>query len=259
MAPKTLYMKLISALIIALCMLPPFAVMAQDKLPVKFGKIAPEDFTLPASPVIDSNTNAVIVADLGVTTFKGNTAGWVSYVFKRKTRIKILNKKGFDLASVKILLYTDGEQKEIIDDFTANTYNLENDKVIVTKLERKDIFSSKVDKNYIEQKFTMPGVKENAIIEYSYTIVSDFYFNIPAWRFQNIEYPCLWSEYQVTIPSLVGYVFNKRGVHSFTIDKADDGHDNYLIRMPKTDALAAIERSLNINANTVKHRWGRRT
>lgn len=248
-------MKLTMAFLTGIAVLSMFTALAQQ-LPVKFGKISPEDFTLPASPVIDSSTNAVIVADLGVTTFKGNTDGWVSYVFKRKTRIKILNKKGFDLATVKILLFTDDEQKEVIDDFSANTYILENDKVVTTKLERKDMFSSKIDKNYIEQKFTMPGVKENAIIEYSYTIISDFYFNIPSWHFQNLEYPCLWSEYQVTIPSLVGYVFNKRGVHSFYVDKADEGHENYLIRQPKTNATLAIDQgSISVNANTVKHRW----
>ena len=256
MLPKTLTMKLISTLAISICLLSSFAAGAQDKIPVKFGKLSPEDFTLPASPVIDSNTSAVIIADLGVTTFKGNSSGWVSYVFKRKKRVKLLNKKGFDLATVKIMLYTDGEDKEMIDDFSATTFNLENGKVIATQLEKKDMFSSKVDKNHLEQKFTMPGIKENAIIEYSYTIISDFYFNIPSWQFQNVEYPCLWSEYQVTIPSLVGYVFNKRGIHSFYIDKADEGHENYLIRQPKTDMMIGIDQgSLSVNANTIKHRW----
>ena len=231
---------------------------AQEKMPVKFGKVSAEDFILPPSQVVDSNTNAVIIADYGITAFKGNNDGWVSYVFKRKTRIKILNKKGFDLATVSISLYTDGDSREQLEDVTATTYNAENGIVVPAKLEKKDLFSSRIDKNHIEQKFTMPGVKENSVIEYSYTIISDFYFNIPSWQFQNIEYPCLWSEYEVTIPSLVGYVFNKRGVHPFYIDKADDGHENYLIRPKSTDLLASSatrDNSLSINANTVKHRW----
>ena len=251
-------MKITLATAFVLVLTSHLSLVAQDKIPVKFGTVTPADFSLPASPAIDSNTNAVIIADLGVTTFKGNKLGWVSYVYKRKARIKILNKKGFDLATVKIRLYTYDEQTEVIDDFSAYTYNLENGKVVTTKMEKKDMFSNKLDKNRIEQKFTVPGVKENSIIEYSYTVISDFYFNIPSWQFQNIDYPSLWSEYQVTIPSLVGYVFNKRGVHKFDIDKADEGHESYLIREKSEDAKASIidnEHMLSVNASTVKHRW----
>lgn len=230
---------------------------AQDKTPAKFGKLSPEDFSLRASPVIDSNTNAVIIADMGITTFKGNDAGWVSYVFKRKTRIKIINKKAFELATVKIPLYVDGDEKEKADDISAAAYNLENGNVVVTKMEKKDLFTTRIDKNRLEQKFSLPGVKENSIIEYSYSITSDFFFNIPAWQFQNIDYPCLWSEYEVTIPSLVGYVFNKRGVHPFQVDKADDGHEVYRIKEVNGDIRMATSESqvMNVNATTVKHRW----
>ncbi|MEO6315349.1 MAG: transglutaminase-like domain-containing protein [Chitinophagaceae bacterium] len=228
---------------------------AQDKNSPAFNKITPEDFILRASPAIDSSSNAVIIADLGITTFKGNSQGWVSYIFKRKTRIKILNKNAFDLATVKIHLYTDGESRETLDNFSAVCYNLENGLVVPTKMEKKDLFTDKIDKNIIEQKFTLPGVKEESIIEYSYTVNSDFYFNIPEWEFQSRNYPCLWSEYQVTIPSLVGYVFTKRGVHPFFIDKASDGHESYLLRSKRDGSRMDADQSFSITANTVKHRW----
>ncbi|MEO5591262.1 MAG: hypothetical protein ABIR15_20180 [Chitinophagaceae bacterium] len=228
---------------------------AQQKTPVNFSKVSVQDFSIPANPLIDSSTNAIIIADYGITTFKGNNQGWVSYVFKHKTRIKILNKKAFGLATVKVTLYADGDAREKMENFSAVTYNLENNNVIPVKMEKTDLFTNKIDKNHIEQKFTLPGVKENSIIEYSYTINSDFYFNIPEWGFQNIDYPCLWSEYEVTIPSLVGYVFTKRGVHPFYIDKADEGHEAYLIKRNKSDGLSTRDETLSVSANTVKHRW----
>jgi len=227
---------------------------AQDKND-KFNKITPQDFTMPVSAAIDSNTNAIIIADAGVTTFKGNNQGWVSYVFKRRTRIMIINKKAFDLATVKIHLYTQDDDKEKMEGLSATTYNLENGAVVPVKMEKNDLYTDKIDKNRLEQKFTLPAVKENSIIEYSYTINSDFYFNIPEWEFQNAQYPCLWSEYEVTIPSLVGYVFTKRGVHPFFIDKASDGHDNYSLRRRKSEGLVNNEESITVSANTVKHRW----
>src|ERR1700712_5453151 len=148
----------------------------QQKTPVTFGKVSVQDFTLPPNSIIDSSTSAVIIADVGTPTFKGNNTGWVSYVFKRKKRIKILDKKAFELATVKIPLYTDGDAREKIENITATTFNLENGIVVATKMEKNDLFTDKIDKNRIEQKFTMPGVKENSIIEYSYTVNSDFYF-----------------------------------------------------------------------------------
>ena len=99
-----------SVLALLLCLLN--NVFAQGRGGLKPSKIAVSDFTLPSSQVIDSNTNAVILSDIGVTDFQGNRKGWFSYIFKRRTRIKILNKKAFELASVKISLYHDNDDEE---------------------------------------------------------------------------------------------------------------------------------------------------
>jgi len=228
----------------------------QQKPPVNFGKVTPADFVIPSNTVTDSSTAAVFIADIGNTSFKGNDKGGISYIFKRKTRIKIFNKKAFELATIRIRLYTDGDSRERLENIAATSYNLENGIVVATKMEKSDLFADRIDKNWLEQKFTLPAVKENTVIEYSYTVVSDFYFNIPEWSFQNVNYPCLWSEYEVNIPSLVGYVFSKRGVHPFYIDKADDGHENYLIKRTYDDARSiAGNDMMSISANTVKHRW----
>jgi len=248
-------MRTLSVALVMLAACSSTLIHAQGKINMKPGKVAVQDFTLPASAVIDSNTNAVIISDLGITDFTGNTKGWFSYIFKRKTRIKILNKKAFELATVKIPLYVHDEDKEVLSDVMAVTSNLENGQVIETKLEKADLFATKKDKNHIVQKFTMPAVKEGSIIEYSYTVTSDFYFNIPSWEFQNIDYPCLWSEYQVTIPSLLIYIFNHYGVHPFSIDKSDEGHAAYSVVQPSDGAMGPPERTLSVNANTVKHRW----
>lgn len=249
-------MKLINGLVILLLVCSAASLFAQGKNASKPGKISSTDFILPVSSVVDSSTNAVILSDAGVTEFTGNKKGWFSYVFKRRTRIKILNKKAFDLATVKIPLYVNGEDQEKLSDVSATTYNLENGQLTETRLEKNDLFIVKSGKNRIEEKFTMPAVKEGSIIEYAYTVNSDFIFNMPSWEFQNIDYPCLWSEYQVTIPSLLVYVFDKRGVNPFFIDKADEGHAAYMVTERQDgSALGLPERNLTVNANTVKHRW----
>ncbi len=229
-----------------------FAVSAQ-KTPINFGNVVAADFVLPVNTIIDSNASAVIIADVGNTSFKGNEKGWVSYIFKRKKRIKILNKKAFDLATVKIDLYVDGDYKERVEDISAVTYNLENGNVVSSKMVKKDVFTDKVDKNHIEQKFTLPAVKENAIIEYSYTVYSDFYNHLPGWTFQSIDYPTLWSEYETTIPILVTYIFGKKGIHPFYIDKGSNGDADYLIKSRKVGGT--VDDFTSLSANTIKHRW----
>jgi hypothetical protein len=254
--------------IISLCTFPvvfafvffvcPLLVFSQDKCPVSFGKVSAPDFNLPKSSVVDDNASAVIIADVGSTDFVGNKNGWVSYVFKRHVRIKIINKNAFAAATVRIPLFINEDAKENADDIIAASYNNENGNVFETKLDKKDIFTDKINKHYLEKKFTVPGMKEGSIIEYSYTITSDFYFNIPTWEFQSLKYPCLWSEYEINIPGLLSYVFLRQGIHPFFIDKASEGHGNYTIREKSdegTGGLVNNEHTFSINSLTNKHRW----
>ena len=178
-------------------------ISAQEKSPVKFGKISPADFII--NQPYDTGASAIVIADIGSSAFEGNMKGWFSLVYKRTTRIKILNKNGFEAASEQIGLYSEGGGEENLDDIKGYTYNLENGKVIETKLDAASIFKDKLNKNYVLRKFTLPAVKEGSIIEYSYTIKSDYIRNLRSWYFQS-EYPCLYSSYEVGIPEFFNYV-----------------------------------------------------
>src|ERR1700730_13143155 len=95
---------------------------SQDKLNIKFGKVSNEDFDL-SRYKYDSGANAVVIADIGNSYFEGNSKGGFSLVFKRQTRIKILNKNGFDAADVYIPLYVNQQSKEEVNGLKATTYN----------------------------------------------------------------------------------------------------------------------------------------
>src|SRR5579872_4595375 len=207
---------------------------AQDKPTAKLQPVTARDFSLPASPVIDSNANAVILSDIGAVHFIGNKKSWYSYVYKRTTRIKILNKRAFDLATVKVFLYAPYDARDKIDNLSASIYNLENVLVTERKLDKKDVFEEKASVNFIEKKFTLPAVKEGSIIEYTYAITSEYDFNLPSWTFQSENYPCLWSEYSVNIPHDLYYVFVRQGIHSFAVDKGSVGAESYAITPKET-------------------------
>ena len=242
--------------ILCLCLLDHFC-SAQDKTKNTLGKISPADFTLSAkSTIIDSNTTAVVLADEGSVHYVGSKTGWFSYVFTRQTRIKILDKKAFDLAKVNVSLYGREENLEKLTKVEASTYNLENGQLVQTKLDPKDIFQNKVDKQHTEVKFSMPGVKEGSIIEYSYTINSDYWHLLPSWQFQWEDYPCLFSQYQVDIPQTLAFVFVRQGSHAYTVDKGSEGSNSYHMS-EKGDAGALVSETQDryYTINTVKHTW----
>ncbi|HMI60812.1 MAG TPA: DUF3857 domain-containing protein, partial [Puia sp.] len=227
---------------------------------MQFGKVSPADFELPASPIIDTNTDAVILADIGSVHFVGNKHNWFSYVYKRQTRIKIINKKSIeDLATQKVTLYgSDNDERiEILSGVAATTYNLENGQVNATQLDKKDIYTARINKLYTEKKFTLPAVKEGSIIEFTYTKTSDFEFNLPSWEFQSGSYPCLWSEYQVKIPQTLSYIFVRQGVHGYIIDKGKEGSELYKVTK-KAEAggvLGSQDIDRSYTVTTVEHQW----
>lgn len=240
---------------LCLCLSVTFCV-AQDKAKNTFGKVTPADFNLPAKSIIDSNANAVILSDVGDVHFVGNKQGWFSYVYKRQTRIKILNKKAINLATQRLIgQKTADDRSETVDKVEAAAYNLENGQVVQTKLDSKDIFQTPLEKLVTETKFSVPGVKEGSIIEYTYTITSDFITDLPSWAFQWEHYPCLASEYHVEIPQTLSYVLVRQGVHPYAVDKGSVGRGSYRVTNKIESGIVTSDQNLIVSANTVKHDW----
>lgn len=224
---------------------------AQDKSPHKYGKVSPEDFKTTVYS-IDSSANAVVVAEIGSTELVGNSKGWFSLEFKIYKRIHILNKNGYDEAKVEIQLYTNGQSEEKLDKLKATTYNLENGKVVSTKLETKSgLFKDKLSKNHILNKFTFPNVKEGSIVEYEYQITSDFLFNLQPWEFQGST-PRLWSEYNVSMPQFFYYVTLIQGYQPFHVRDQKNRRENYTL----SDVGTGLQTErYTIGSNVTDFRW----
>ncbi|HLK31417.1 MAG TPA: DUF3858 domain-containing protein [Puia sp.] len=206
-------------------------IFSQEKeLPISFDKVSADDFKLPQSKIIDSNTNAVIIADIGSTSFVADKNGrWISYVFVRHTRIKIINKNAFHLATVKLYLFGKNEWQDKLINVQGSTYNIENDRLTETKLTLSDVFGDDANKYVSEKKFSMPNVKEGSIVEYAYTITSYHYFELPTWSFQHLKYPCLFSQLEIAIPDFLNYLIARNGIDSFTQIKQEKGYQSLYI------------------------------
>jgi hypothetical protein len=72
----------------------------------KFGNVTAKDFDVSKSKIVDNDAAAVVLYEAGEAHFVGNDKGWFSYVFTCTQKIKIINKKAFGLATVRIGLYS---------------------------------------------------------------------------------------------------------------------------------------------------------
>jgi transglutaminase-like putative cysteine protease len=227
-----------------------FIASAQDRPPVKFGKISADDFKTTVYS-IDSNAAAVVIADIGSSQILGNLKGWFSIEFKHFKRMHILKKGGYDLANVEIPLYTNGREEEELQNLKAYTYNLENGKVVETRLDVKSaVFKDKLSRNHIIKKFTFPSIKEGSIIEYEYTVTSDFLFNLQPWEFQG-AYPRLYSEYEVSIPEFFYYVFLSQGLQYNNSKSQKTRQENF--RISDTRGAGASD-NFSFTAGVTDHR-----
>ena len=174
-----------------------------QKPPVKFGDISIEDLKM-THYAKDSSAEAVVLADYGETTMEySQTEGFV-LKFERLTRIKILTKDGLDWADFTVRLYHDGSNDEKMNGLKAVTYNLENGKTIQSKLKNDAVFKEKQDANIDIMKMTLPNAKVGSIVEVTYSVRSDFLFNLQDWEFQS-TIPVVWSEYRARIPEYFNY------------------------------------------------------
>lgn len=118
-------------------------------------------------------------------------------------RIKILNEKGKDEASVRLIYYSGGDLEKMMG-FQAQTINLVNGKPEIIKVEKKTIFTEVVDKNRSSLVFSFPAVQAGSIIEYKYKMVTWSLSNFPTFYFQG-NIPVRYSQITTTIPEYLYY------------------------------------------------------
>jgi len=201
---------------------------------IKFGQPAPEDFNA-KNFVGDSAAAAVVLYDNGVARFRLNGLSFQMET-ERTTRLKILKKAGYDYATVEVPLYHRDGDEEKITALKGFTYNEVGGKIEKTKLEGGNMFSEDRTKNVRVRKFTLPNVREGAVIEYTYSVTSDFFFNFQPWVFQR-DIPTRWSEFRATIPEYFDYKMLMQGYQPLALQTQEETGAQYTAsaRVQKAD------------------------
>ena len=230
--------------------------------PIRFGKMEVADFQT-KTYAKDTSAEAVVLCDYGQTEFVYNNERGFQTKFERITRVRILKKSGYDWATVEVPLYqSNAKEGEKLTDLKGYTYNLQNGQVMKEKLGKEAVFLEKRDENHLIQKFTLPNVKEGSVIEYTYTVTSDFVYNLPDWAFQG-TIPVVWSEYRVSIPEYFSYRMQMQGYESFHINSTDQKQVSFNLKVEGSGGAASLIGSTErvpthfevINATATAHRW----
>jgi len=188
-------------------------VFSQKKKQPKFGKISMEQLKKKSHEKFP-DAHAVVLFDYGRTTYEWYSGSGLQLVFERHVAIQFLDKEAFEHATFEIPLYRSGKLSERMAGVKGITYNLnEKGKYSQTKLNKKEIFSEKKNKNITIRKFTMPDVKEGAIIELKYSTTSNIYWYMPNWRFQEMI-PTLYSQYEITVPEFFTFSKDFKGYYT---------------------------------------------
>ncbi|MBX0292175.1 DUF3857 and transglutaminase domain-containing protein [Hymenobacter sp. HSC-4F20] len=195
--------------------------------PIKFGKIDERDLT-GQNFVADSAAPAVVLCDFGRSTFD-YSEGQFRVIFERVARIKILKKAGYEHATVEVPLYHRGTSEEKLTGLRGFTYNLVNGQVVKEKLNSESIFREISTPNITIRKFTMPNVREGSVVEFTYTVASEFTFNFQDWKFQS-DIPVRWSEYRAAIPEYFDYKMLMQGYEPLEVQERTEGTTQYTIR-----------------------------
>jgi hypothetical protein len=178
----------------------------------ELGKVSISELQEDTHP-IDTTADAAILFNKARTFFSYDAKNGFSINTENTFRIKIYKKDGLIWANYK-LPYRSGYETlndDRVEFKDCVTYNLENGKIIKTKLNSEGSFKVTINKYWKEASITMPNVKLGSVIEFKYILKSENIVEFPEFNFQQ-NIPVNYSEYDTEIPGFFIYKAIKKGM-----------------------------------------------
>lgn len=193
----------------------------------KYGNVTTDELNMTVYPQ-DTTASAVILLKKGDIRFIYNDLYGFQFEYSLQVKIKILKTEGLDWCNQEIT-YTEASRtmKEQINGLSGTTYNLENGEVIKTKLSKEFITDEDIDNRIRVKKFTMPAAKVGSVIEYKYTLVSDFYYDLRDFTFQE-SIPIAYTYFEAKLPEYFDYHTSYQGYANIITDKSDDNESFHI-------------------------------
>jgi hypothetical protein len=155
-----------------------FAQNAPPPPDMKFGEIKNADLLM-TKWESDTAAEAAVLGEIGAYNMRDDINDRYGFELIVHRRVKIFKKSAFERANI-VLTYRSEDNWEFYKDIKAHTILPNGVKVPV---EKKEIRTEKLDKEYSSIKFTFPKVAEGCVLEYEYTKSTRNIF-YPEWYFQ---------------------------------------------------------------------------
>lgn len=174
------------------------SLFAYSQTSYDFGKVSMNELSMTSYPQ-DTSARAVIIFNNGDVVLDTE----LNASMKRHVRIKFFDQSQVDdWANMTVRLSRGGSS---IAKVRASSFNLENGKMVESKMAEDAIFKTKLNRYYEEVKFAVPNVKAGTVIDISYTIRASA-SAMPSWQFQ-FTIPVMETRYEASIPGY--YVFRQ--------------------------------------------------
>jgi hypothetical protein len=182
----------------------PFYLQAQK---IRFKDISRQEMELSRCEFYPE-AKAVVLDRRGEITFTYNASTGLMYNFAEGVRVKILDAAAVDRGNIKLRYYSPKvslrENNERVMEIRGVTYNLEEGKIVATRLERSDVYRARLNDFMEEVSFALPAVKAGSVIEYTYARESSYISYLPDWFFQE-DIPTLSNELLYIIPGYFNF------------------------------------------------------
>lgn len=204
----------------------PVVVLSQSK----FGNATKEELEMVTYDK-DTTAAAVVLHKKGRLRFvTNNLTGNFQYEYVEEKKIKILKAEGLEYANKVIDYYEESRTwREDVKNLSGTTYNLEGGKVVKTKLSKANIFDEDVEGKWKRKKITMPAAKVGSVIEYKYTILSDYTYELKDFFFQE-SIPVAYVDLEVVIPEYYNYNLSYQGYIRMDETKTEAVNEQFFIR-----------------------------
>ena len=135
----------------------------------------------------DKEAEAVVLLDQARSTYDDQ----YQLITQHRIRMKVLKERGIENGNIRILFYGD-DHFETIRNISAVVLNMEGNRPVRKALERKSIYTKKLNAYYSEVTFALPDIKVGSLFEYEYESVMQSYGGLREWVFQK-ELPVVLS------------------------------------------------------------------
>lgn len=128
------------------------------------------------------------------------------------SRVKIYKKDQAESFLNQEIYTYDGKnnRSEKVNSLKVTTYNLENDKIVTTVVDKSSKYKSKESKYHSVTKFAFENVKDGSVVEYKYEVLSPFYWNVDRVSVEDVV-PVRHFEYVFDHPKFLGYNIDYKG------------------------------------------------